>query len=153
MAGITERSEHIGANGRRRCAPRLECRDCRIICESVVSPWFCLEAQQNCVYAFRDGESTYFGCLHKVFLPELDLGAFGDDGESRPCRSDPYGPVRVAKAPRPQCPVSIERAYSTESPADHCVNPGFVREIFRAREGSETLARDSSVSSDDSATL
>jgi hypothetical protein len=153
MAGITERFERIGANSRRRRAPRLECRDCRIICESVVSPWSCLKAQENCVYAFRDGGSTYFGCLHKVFLPELDLGAFGDDGEGRLGSSDPYGPVRVARAPRPQCPVSIERAYSTESPAEHCVNPGFVREIFRAREGYETLARDSGVSGDDSPTL
>jgi hypothetical protein len=153
MEGTTERFEQVSENGRRHRKPRLECRECRVICESVVSPWRCLKAQHNCVYAFRDGESTYFGCLHKVFLPELDLGAFGDDGEIRLGKNDPYGPVRVATAPRPQCPVSVERAYSADSSADRCVNPGFVREVFRVREGAETRSRDLHVPSDDTSTV
>jgi hypothetical protein len=153
MEGTTERFEHARTNRRRRGTPRLECRECRIICESVVSPWRCLKAQHSCVYAFRDGESIYFGCLHKVFLPELDLGAFGDEGDSHVGRNDPYGPVRVARAPRPQCPVSVERAYSADPSTDRCVNPGFVHEVFRLRDGSETPVGDLNASSDASPTL
>jgi hypothetical protein len=122
-----------------RRAPRLECRECQVICESVVSPWRCLKAQHSCVYAFKDGESTFFGCLHKVFSPELDLKAFEVQGGLG--KSDPYGPVRVTRTPRPQCPVSVERAYFAESAREQCVNPGFLRDMFRVvRVDDETHA-------------
>jgi hypothetical protein len=120
-----------------------------VICENVVSPWRCLRAKSTCVYAFTDGASTYFGCLHKVFLPELDLAAFEGGGECNAARSDPYGPVRVARPPRPQCPVTVERAYSEDSLAEHCVNPGFVRGVFRVAEGFEGPRGDLCVSDED----
>jgi hypothetical protein len=120
---ITCRDERRGA--------RLECRECEVICESVVSPWRCLKARNMCVYAFKDGDSTYFGCLHKVFSPELDLRAFSDEGQGGAGGSDPYGPLRVAREPRPQCPVSVERAYCGGSAGKQCVNPGFLRDMFR----------------------
>jgi len=126
-----------------RVVARLECRECQVICERVVSPWRCLRANNNCVYAFEDGDSTYFGCLHKVFAPELDLGAFKDD-EASGGRTDPYGPIRVVRTPRPQCPVSVERAYLVDSTREQCVNPEFLREVFRvvrrADEGSQDAA-------------
>jgi len=94
-----------------------------------VSPWRCLRGRRTCIYAYSNGDSTYVGCLHKVFLPELDLAPFVEEsGATR--RSDPYGMVRVARTPRPQCPVSIERAYGFEALGQRCVNPGFLRDSF-----------------------
>ncbi len=103
----------------------MECRQCRVICEQVVSPWRCLGTQHGCVYAFKEGESTYFGCLHKVFSPELDMGAFVGDGGSTAV-GDPYGALRVVRTPRPQCPVTVERAYAAMEDRETCVNPAFV---------------------------
>jgi hypothetical protein len=120
-----------GCTGTRLGRPPLECRECEIICERVVSPWRCLRGNNNCVYAFEDGESTYFGCLHKVFEPELDLGVFKEHDKASGGRVDPYGPIRVVRAPRPQCPVSVERAYFADSAREQCVNPEFLREVFR----------------------
>ena len=85
----------------------------------------------------------YFGCLHKVFASELDLAAFCDDGREpvrqpptgsagRPSGrrrrrvkvTDPYGPIRVTRTPRPQCLVRVEQAYAAASTRS-CCNPTF----------------------------
>ena len=109
----------------RRQRLRLECRECEVICERVVSPWQCLKSNCESIYAFEDEETTYFGCLHKVFSPELDLSAFLN-AKGRPGqRRDPYGLIRVAHAPRPRCPVTIEQAYSSPSAVGGCCNPTF----------------------------
>jgi hypothetical protein len=127
----------------RRLGPGLECRECQVICERVVSPWRCLGAMNTCVYAFKDGDSTYFGCLHKVFAPELDLGAFQECAGVGGARGDPYGPIRVVRTPRPQCPVSVERAYFSDSARERCVNPGFLQEVFRVVRRGDDRRRDS----------
>lgn len=132
----------------RRDRLRLECRECEVICERVVYPWHCLRSNCQCVYSYGDAEAMYFGCLYKVFAPELDLAAFcesvaggqggGDDGVHEPGAggrsprtrtaklksSDPYGPVRVSRWPRPQCLVRVEQAYDAGS-AGGCCNPTF----------------------------
>lgn len=128
----TRDGEIINKSAGRRRALRLECRECEVICERVVSPWKCLRMRQTCVYAFNEGDSTYFGCIHKVFLPELDLGAFRDLEERGLAKNDPYGPVRVMRAPRTQCPVTIERAYCATCATEVCINPAFLREAFQA---------------------
>ena len=114
--------------GRRGCrqAARLECRQCGVICERVVSPWRCLKARYGCVYAYEEGDTTYFGCLHKVFSPELDLAAFAEERSRDDARTDPYGPIRVVRSPRPQCPVTVERAYAFQPTEGACANPGFL---------------------------
>ncbi len=101
-----------------------------MICERVVSPWRCLKARHPCVYAYEEGDSTYFGCLHKVFAPELDLKALRDGSAGSMGRSDPYGPLRIVREPWPQCPVGIERAYISGAMVGPCVNPRFLREAF-----------------------
>jgi hypothetical protein len=106
---------------------RLECRRCGVVCERVVSPWRCLKSRYTCVYAYEEGDCTYFGCVHKVFSPELDLAAFADDGDRQDTRADPYGSLRVVRVPRPQCPVGVERAYSADPGLEACTNPGFLR--------------------------
>jgi hypothetical protein len=115
----------------RRSKPRrppLDCRECGAICERLVSPWRCLRSNCLCVYSYKDSETTYFGCLHKVFTPELDLAAFLDAG-GEVCRvADPYGPIRATRAPRVHCPVTIERAYPGRS-AGLCRNPSFFRGV------------------------
>jgi hypothetical protein len=122
-AGNSDGRALVWSSGRRR--PRLECRECEVVCERVVSPWHCLRSKCACVYAYADGETTYFGCLHKVFSPELDLAAFSDD-QGRPGRGpDPYGPIRVVRAPRPHCRVTIEQAYDALFTCGGCCNPTF----------------------------
>lgn len=109
----------------RRRRLRLECRECEVICERVVSPWRCLKSKCEFIYAYEDGETTYFGCLHKVFSPELDLAAFGSGGRRRGQGTDPYGLIRVSRAPRPHCQVTIEQAYSSAAACGSCCNPTF----------------------------
>jgi hypothetical protein len=110
----------------RRQRLRLECRECEVICERVISPWRCLKSGCDAVYAYEDGETTYFGCLHKVFSPELDLAAFSpsEQGAARG-RSDPYGAIRISRSPRPHCRVTIEQAYEVGSTGGMCCNPTF----------------------------
>jgi hypothetical protein len=112
---------------------RLECRECEIICERVVSPWHCLRSGCSYVYAYEDWETTYFGCLQKVFAPELDLAAFSsvaarsEPGVVARVRqgSDPYGLLRVTRSPLPHCRVTIEQAYVSDSERSGCCNPTF----------------------------
>lgn len=120
----------------------LECRECRVLCEVVVSPWRCLKERQKCVYAFKGEEGTYFGCLYKVFAPEFDLETFEGSSRGNERRGDPYGPVRMTGKPRPQCPIGIERAYLVGSEGSCCTNPTFLREAFRvAPAGGSDLGR------------
>ena len=59
-----------------------------------------------------------FGCVHKVFTPELDLAAFESKGAGRACRHEAgrvsgrasvqFGAVRLSRSPRKQCRVSVE---------------------------------------------
>lgn len=113
---------------------RLECRECEVICERVVSPWQCLRSQCKYIYSYDDRETTYFGCLHKVFLPELDLAAFTerengfDKAREKKKKGDPYGPVRVSRTPRPECRVTVEQAYETQTGGGNCCNPTFFHE-------------------------
>lgn len=121
----------------------MECRECEVICERVVSPWRCLRDERTCIYAFEEEGTTYFGCVYKVFAPEFDLSAFDGERGRRGCKSDPYGAVRVARMPRAQCPVSIERAYRVDCSEGCCVNPVFPREVFEVASHMDTEAADS----------
>ena len=109
----------------RRTRLRLECRECDVICERVVSPWHCLKSSCRYVYVFKDPETSYFGCLHKVFAPELDLAAFEGASCAGGRRGDPYGSLRVTRSPRPECRISIEQAYSSECGSVSCCNHTF----------------------------
>jgi hypothetical protein len=126
MGSVQKRPDEPVLRGRRTERQRLECRECEIVCERVVSPWHCLKSNCTYVYSYEDDDTTYFGCLYKVFSPELDLAAFtGRDG--RPGKGpDPYGPVRVARTPRPPCRVWTERAYETGRVGQKCCNPAFL---------------------------
>jgi len=46
--------------------------------------------------------------------------------------SDPYGPVRVAHSPRPQCLIKVEQAYETHCGTQGCCNPTFFHHPFAA---------------------
>ena len=100
----------------------LECRECEVICERVVYPWQCLRSNCKYVYAFADEETKYFGCLHKVFTPELDLAAFSGLERHAP---DPYGMLKTARSPRPECRVTVEKAYACSFSERGCCNPAF----------------------------
>ncbi len=106
---------------------RVECRECEVICQRVVFPYRCLEAACPAVYAYVEDDTTYFGCVYKVFAPELDLAAFYSRGSSAGHRrggEDPYGALRVTGRPRRQCPIAVEQAYPHQAERA-CVNPTF----------------------------
>jgi hypothetical protein len=111
-----------GGHGR----PALECRGCESICERVISPWQCLKSECVYVYAYEEGDTTYFGCLHKVFSAELDLDAFSDEPSGLGGGHDPYGPIRMVRSPRAQCRVTIEQGYDGVSTDRRCCNPWFL---------------------------
>jgi len=125
MESINKRLDAATPWRNRRQRLRLECRECEVVCERVVSPWQCLRSGCSCVYSYHDGETTYFGCLHKVFSPELDLGAFTEDGKAPRRGADPYGPLRVNRTPLSHCRVWIEQAYEASAGASACCNPTF----------------------------
>lgn len=103
----------------------LECRECEVICERVVSPWHCLRSSCHFIYVYEEMGTTYFGCIHKIFSPELDMTAFLTACAERGRAADPYGHLRVACMPRPECAVKVERAYECLATPGCCCNPTF----------------------------
>lgn len=145
----------------RRLRLRLECRECEVVCERVVSPWHCLRSGCSYVYAYEDSDTTYFGCLHKVFAPELDLAAFtaasADIRRGALLRlrrgTDPYGYLRATRSPLSHCHVTIEQAYSADLGRGGCCNPTFfhhpsaprddgIRMIARPQPGPDAASQD-----------
>jgi hypothetical protein len=103
---------------------RLECRECEVICERVISPQHCLDSGCSSVYVYEDDDATMFGCLHKVFAPELDLAVFNEtSGRGR--GSGAYGALRLNRSPRRECRITIEQAYPAALSAGCCSNPTF----------------------------
>lgn len=115
----------------RRKRLRLECRECEVICERVVSPWHCLKSGCRYVYVFEDTDTSYFGCLNKVFAPELDLSAFRGKSGAAGKGGDPYGHLRVNRYPRPECRITIEQAYASPTAHISCCNPTFFQHPSR----------------------
>lgn len=107
-----------------------ECRQCCSFCDRVVHPGGC----GGCPYLYSyDDEATarrYMGCLAKVFRVEIDVGLFGEAERTR----HGFGGVRVTGTPRPQCQLSVERAYAGAGAPFECVNPGFFAEPEPAEE-------------------
>ena len=81
--------------------------------------------QSGCPYLYLfDDEHTgrrFMGCLHKVFRGEIDVELFEQAERTR----HGYGGVKLSGSPRPQCRMSVERAYDGRGAAFDCVNPGF----------------------------
>ncbi len=111
----------------------MECRECEVICERVVSPQHCLDSGCSSVYVYEDDGAKMFGCLHKVFAPELDMGFFTGAG-NRARASDAYGPLRLNRSPRRQCRVSVEQGYPAALTAACCTNPTFFHQPAGAPE-------------------
>jgi hypothetical protein len=109
---------------RRLQRTRLECRECEVICERVVSPQNCLDCGCSAVYVYEDDDTKMFGCLHKVFAPELDLRAFTEKG-GRGRAAQAYGPLRLHRSPRQQCRITVEQAYPAALATGCCSNPAF----------------------------
>jgi hypothetical protein len=112
--------------------PPLDCRECGAVCERLVSPWRCLRAGCSYVYSYQDADTTYFGCLYKVFAAELNLAAFLDGSGQVRRGTDPYGAIRATREPRVHCPVTVERAYEGDH-AGRCRNPEFLHGYFPER--------------------
>ncbi len=127
MSGRSDESSGVLSwNSRRRCL-QVECRECEAICQRVVFPYRCLMIACPAVYAYVEEETTYFGCVYKVFAPELDLAAFSFQGRNAGNGrggEDPYGALRVTGRPREQCPIAVEQAYPHQA-EQACVNPAF----------------------------
>jgi hypothetical protein len=100
-----------------------ECRQCCGFCDRVVYPSGCIASNCPFLYVFDDEEtgSRFMGCLQKVFRSEIDMELFGEAERTR----HGYGGVKLTGDPRPQCRMSVERAYDGRGDAFDCVNPGF----------------------------
>ncbi len=117
-------SDRFVAWRRRLQRTRLECRECEVICERVVSPQHCLDSACGAVYVYEDEDTKMFGCVHKVFAPELDLSAF-EERRGRARGADVYGTIKLYHSPRRQCKVTVEQGYPAAASAATCSNPTF----------------------------
>jgi ribonuclease Z len=72
------------------------------------------------VYSYAEGDTTYFGCVHKVFRAEIDLAPHLD----RP-RADVYGAWKMRRDALAPCRVAVAEAYSFRYSFRGCVNPTF----------------------------
>jgi hypothetical protein len=109
---------------RRLQRTRLQCRECEVICERAISPQHCLDSGCSSVYVYDDDDTKMFGCLHKVFSSELDLAAFSQR-PGRPRGADTWGALRLNRAPRRQCKVTVEQGYPAAAATATCSNPTF----------------------------
>jgi hypothetical protein len=91
-----------------------------VICERVVYPSHCLRSRCPYVYAFDEGDTTYFGCVAKVFSVELDLAPYQPRSSK-----DAYGALKAQRQPRPECRAEVERAYGAKYTWHQCRNPLF----------------------------
>lgn len=109
---------------RRLQRARLECRECEVICERVVWPQHCLDSNCSSVYVYEDDETKMFGCLHKVFAPDLDLAVF-ERRTGRGRGGDAYGAMKATHAARKQCKITVEQGYPALAATTLCCNPMF----------------------------
>src|SRR4029079_5498870 len=84
-----------------------ECRQCTTFCDRVIKPSSCVASACPALYQYAAPLTgpRYMGCLHKVFATEIDIELFEEAERSRAG----YGVVKLAKAPRERCALSIER--------------------------------------------
>jgi hypothetical protein len=145
LAGYTQAMDKRSRMGdrvtvwkRRLHRTRLECRECEVICERVVSPQHCLLSGCSGVYVFEDEDGKMFGCVHKVFSPELDLAAF-TERRGRAKGVDSYGAIKLNRAPRRQCKVTVEQGYPAAAARTYCTNPTFFHQPAGGPEESMKL--------------
>jgi hypothetical protein len=138
MSSAGKDTKEVAASWRIRCRRlRLECRECEVICERVVSPSHCLSSKCRFVYSFADEQGEYFGCLHKIFAPELDLAAL-----RRSLSGDSYGMLKAANRPRSECRSGVEQAYGRLVSNTCCCNPTFFHDPNSPRdEGMRLLVK------------
>jgi hypothetical protein len=126
-------TDRFAAWKRRLQRTRLECRECEVICERVVSPQHCLDSGCSSAYVYEDEDTKMFGCVHKVFAAELDLAVFEQAGHRR--GSDGYGALRLNRSPRKQCRITVEQGYPAAMSAGSCSNPTFFHQPSGEPEG------------------
>lgn len=88
----------------------LECTECGILCEKIVYPANCFNSGCKYIYSYDEEDSTYFGCLYKVFAVEVDLEGF----HKLEKRKGGFGAVKVVRPPLENCRVSVEKAYNKD---------------------------------------
>ncbi len=94
----------------------LECTACGVLCEKVIYPANCFDSGCKYIYSYDEGNSTYFGCLYKVFGVEIDLGGFHELEK----RKGGFGAVKVVGPPLDHCSINVERAYNREQCEESC---------------------------------
>ena len=88
----------------------LECTQCGVLCEKVIYPANCFDSGCKYIYSYDEGDSTYFGCLYKVFGVEIDLGGFRELEK----RKGGFGAVKTqVKSPEPSVVIVVPEAEPT----------------------------------------
>jgi len=106
----------------------LECRECAAVCEKVVYPAACLAASCRYLYAFREKDHTFFGCIEKVFRHEIDLELFQDLEGTK----GGFGVVKMARQPLEQCAVAVQSCYQ-------CAEVPLCRNMYFRRRDRRTV--------------
>jgi len=107
----------------------LECHECPAVCEKVVYPAACLASNCRYLYAFREKDHTFFGCIEKVFRHEIDLEKFQELERTK----GGFGVVKMARQPLEQCAVAVQSCFQCDE-APLCRNLYFRRRDRRPVE-------------------
>ena len=94
----------------------LECTECGVLCEKVIYPANCFDSGCKYIYSYDEDDSTYFGCLYKVFGVEIDLEGFRELEK----RKGGFGAVKVVRLPLERCTITVEKAYNREQGEESC---------------------------------
>ena len=106
--------------------PETACRRCPVRCDKVVYPTGCIESECSRLYAYKEGERTFVGCLDRVFAVELDLTAFRRLERLR----GGFGGLRATREPHAFCQTDVDAAFEHRA-AGACVNPDFLLSATR----------------------
>ena len=92
----------------------LECAECGVLCEKVIYPANCFNADCKYIYSYDEVGKNYFGCLYKIFGVEIEMNGFRELEK----RKGGFGAVKVIRPPLDRCSVTVEKAYSREQDTD-----------------------------------
>lgn len=110
------------------------CRLCPVRCERVVYPGACVAQACPRLYAHRDGDVTWLGCVDKIFGAEVDAERLAQVEAAHPG----FGALVADRRPHDFCPAAIDRTFPARADGP-CRNPSFTEGLPDAPDGREPL--------------
>ena len=133
---LVQRRLFTGSELPLRPQDETECRRCDVHCDKVVYPAACVAGACPFLYAYREAERTYIGCMQKVYDVEIDLDLL----EEAQGLKGGFGAVKATRPPLPMCRAEVTGCYQNRAGELGCVNPEFF-ELPRAKPSFRVFAQ------------